>query len=230
MTKRTTKRATKRAQLKGEYAAAGALLDKAPFVAVKDHPAFEALLKIAVAACEAHDDLTAEDAAVLAVAVQDMLAMLRPHAAGTMSDETLQKLLGAMLVYTLERRRIGSADPAGVVEATRAAWHFRPRAYRLSPASDAEADLRGRVTIGPDQLSRRIGNEFLELMDDTVRLGRPKGLDWSAAEWESRVADGHKRLRELGLKRTDTALATEMRLAPTTFKSYKKYYGLKLPT
>ena len=114
-------------------AARGAAYDSAPFRATSADARYQLYLAYAVGSIEANDTGS------LAVAVSELLAILRPHAAG-MPDETLRKLLAGWLTYLVERRR--GATPA---EALAQAWAFRPSRYRLSAASAVEVDLQGLI-------------------------------------------------------------------------------------
>lgn len=186
-------------------AAAGAAYDEAPFRSAAADARYELYLAYAIGAIEA------DDAAALAVAISELLSILRPHAAG-MPDETLRKLLGVKLTYLAERHR--GADPESALAQAMA---FRPRRYRLSADSALDADLQGRVGAG-SMRDLEEAREFLKILHPS-RVGRP-GPDWTREKWDRECAKARAEVRRLGLNPTQKALATSIGLPLGTFRDY----------
>ena len=192
-------------------AARGAAYDSGPFLAASADARYQLYLDYAVGSIEA------DDTGSLAVAFSELLAILRPHAAG-MPDETLRKLLAGWLTYLVERRR-GSAAGDAVTQALA----FRPRQYRLSAASAVSVDLQGKLSGMGSNRDLEVAREFLELLNPP-QVGRPAGADMTLEKWECEYAKALADVKREGRRPTQKALATSMGLPESTFKDYKRRF------
>lgn len=208
--KSPTQRKRDRASTYDEFGRAGAAYDFAPFAATSADARYQLYLAYAVGAYEA------DDTGSLAVAVSELLAILRPHAVG-MSDETLQKLLGVKLMYVVERRR--GSDPGAAMAQALA---FRPLRYRLSAASALEVDLQGRIGVGSNREMEE-AREFLEMLNPP-KVGRPARADMTREQWDQEYAKALADVKSQHQPPTHRSLSTSMGLSESTFRDYKRRF------
>jgi len=168
--------------------------------------------------------LAGEDEVAYTASLDELVALLHGFV-GPDAWDRADKLLAVRLTYDVERRA-GRSE----AEALATAMSFRPRRYPISADNPAEHDLRGDMRL-PLNLTRQqraeAGKYFDDVLAEQPQLGRPFGSrSYGPDEWAKAWLEHDAEFQRIGTNPTDEQRADAMSIPRTTFKRYKRDYGV----